>query len=109
MGSTTSYRCGEFHLRGKIKSQVTGGCLWFHVMRGMFVLSYWSPRGAWLLYSGFGDLNPIPFLVEGNRGLCLQNDACLSLRRAYNMREINFLCWKIVIRRNGLKLKREKI
>lgn len=66
----------------------------FHVTRQMLVLSYWAPHGARLLYSGFRDLNPIPFLAEGNRGHCLQNDACLSLRSAYKHEENQLFTWE---------------
>lgn len=70
------------------------------------MLSSWAPHGAWFLYSGFRDLNTIPFLADGNRGHCLQNDACLSLRRAYNMREINFFTWEDSDKGEWLKTKR---
>uniref|UniRef100_A0A8C8SU26 Uncharacterized protein n=1 Tax=Pelusios castaneus TaxID=367368 RepID=A0A8C8SU26_9SAUR len=46
-------------------------------------LPHWTPRGAHLRHSGFGDLNPTPFRsAEGNGGHrpSLRNGARLSLR-----------------------------
>nr|XP_048690474.1 collagen alpha-1(I) chain-like [Caretta caretta] len=50
---------------------------------GSVALPHWTPRGAHLRHSGFGDLNPTPFRsAEGNGGHrpSLRNGARLSLR-----------------------------
>lgn len=48
-----------------------------------FALPHWTPRGAYLRHSGFGDLNPIPFRSAGGDGghrPALRNGVRLSLR-----------------------------
>ncbi|KAG5260486.1 hypothetical protein AALO_G00309980 [Alosa alosa] len=48
-----------------------------------FALPHWTPRGACLRHSGFGDLNPIPFRSAGGDGghrPTLRNGVRLSLR-----------------------------
>src|SRR5437588_80734 len=50
---------------------------------GSVALPHWTPRGAHLRHSGFGDLNPTPFRsAEGNGGHrpSLRNGARPSLR-----------------------------
>lgn len=50
---------------------------------GSFALPHWTPRGAYLRHSGFGDLNPIPFRSAGGDGghrPTLRNGVRLSLR-----------------------------
>uniref|UniRef100_A0A4W3GHR9 Uncharacterized protein n=1 Tax=Callorhinchus milii TaxID=7868 RepID=A0A4W3GHR9_CALMI len=50
---------------------------------GSFALPHWTPRGARLRHSGFGDLNPTPFRsAQGNGGHrpSLRNGSRLSLQ-----------------------------